>query len=291
MRAAYAALVLGLLGGIGLATAVLSVAQPEPVTVEAALGLDRPDSTIDRRRAEAVALLTAECMARLGIPWRAVPEPVPSLPDAGLAPVAWADRWGFGVATMVGDGPALEPAAAGSLSPEPRPSDADRGPTAIQRALLGEPGRPGCRQTATDTVYGLRDRLLRPLRPELDALQRAIEADVGLGHALTAWRTCVAPVADGLALDRRSLPSALIQRSADRLAVLPPGDTPALRRLQAAERRDAGIAARCEVGYTTARSALAGSYEARFVAHHRAALEAIGRAIAAAEAALPTLPA
>jgi hypothetical protein len=203
--------------------------------------------------------------------------------------VAWADRWGFGVATLVGEGPASGPTEAASPSPVP-PSTEDADTSAVRRALIGGPGKPGCRRTATETVYGLRDRLLRPLRSELDALQRAVEADVGLGHALTAWRTCVAPVSDGLTLDRRSLPSALIRRSADRLAGLRSGDPEALRRLQAAERREAGIAARCEVAYTTARTAVAGPYEARFVARHRASLEAIGRAISAAEAALPTLP-
>jgi hypothetical protein len=124
----------------------------------------------------------------------------------------------------------------------------------------------------------------------LDALQRAIEADVGLAHALARWRTCVAEVAGDLGRDRRSLPAALIERWARRLAALPPGDPAALDRLQAAERRDAGILARCEVAYTTARAVVAAPYEARFVERHWTALDAIGRQIAAAEAALPTLP-
>jgi hypothetical protein len=290
VRAAYAALVLGLLGGIGLATAVLSVTRPHPPTVQAALGLDRPDTTIDRRRAEAVAVLTAGCMARLGIPWRPVPEPLPSVPDPTLGPIAWADRWGFGLSTTVGDGPTGTPDPLPRPMAAPRSSDRGAGSSVVQRALHGDAGNPGCQATATETVYGLRDRLLRPLRSELDALQRAIEADVGLANALAGWRTCVAEVAGDLGRDRRSLPAALIERWARRLAALPPGDPAALDRLQAAERRDAGILARCEVAYTTARAVVAAPYEARFVERHWTALDAIGRQIAAAEAALPTLP-
>lgn len=290
MRAAYAALILGLLGGVGLATVVLSVTRPHPATVQAALGLDRPDTTIDRRRAEAVAVLTARCMARLGIPWRPIPEPLPSVPDPTLGPIAWADRWGFGLSTMVGDRPlgTLGPLLAPS---EPSPSTtADAQPSVVQRALHGDAGTPGCQATATETVYGLRDRLLRPLRTELDALQRAIVADVGLSRALAAWRTCVAAVADGLGLDRRSLPAALVLRWTRRLAALPADDSAGLVRLQAAERRDAGALARCELAYTTARTAVAAPYEARFVERHWTTLDTIGRQIAAAEASLPTLP-
>src|SRR5262245_54820070 len=73
MRAAYAALVLGIVGGFGLATAVLSGVRPPP-TVPAALGLDdRPG--LDSRRATAVAALTTACMRRLGLDWAAIPEP------------------------------------------------------------------------------------------------------------------------------------------------------------------------------------------------------------------------
>ena len=81
----------------------------------------------------------------------------------------------------------------------------------------------------------------------------------------------------------------LLGRFADRLAAVH-GDPAALARLQATERRTAAVVARCEVAYAADRARIAATYEGPFVDRHRAELERIRRAIAAAEAAWPTLP-
>jgi len=285
VRAACGALTLGLVAGLWLTTTVLSSVSHRPTTVEQALGLGASTAELDARRAVAVAVLTAACMRNLGLRWQPVPEPPPAIPDPDLGPVAWAERWGFGVSTI-----------------PPRPTeaadDANLGATAAmpdglrsryRTALHGSPGQPGCQDTARASVYGLRDRLLRPLRTELDALEAALTADPGLGRAVAVWRGCVGRVADGLPVDRRSLPSALLQRFAARTADVEPG-SPRLGAIQEDERRVAGVLARCEATYADTRTLIAARYEAAFVARHEAALRAFGAAIAAAEAALPTLP-
>ena len=197
-------MLLGLAGGVGLATAVLSAAPDRPTTVAAALGLDRADPALDGRRAEAVAILIADCMRRPGLQWTAVPEPAPAVPDGSLDPVAWARRWGFGLSTMVGSrsDPASVDANVAPLEAED-PSVRE----AYRRALHGGDGSPGCHATATDAVFGARDRLLAPLRPGLDALDARIAADPETQRAVATWRTCVGPVTAGLAADRRSLPA------------------------------------------------------------------------------------
>src|SRR4029453_5545274 len=102
MRAAYAALILGILSGLVLATGVLSGrGHTEASTIAGVLALDRPGEDLDRRRAEAVAALVARCMAGLGLTWTPWVEPTPTVPDAELDPAAWAARWGFGVSTTV----------------------------------------------------------------------------------------------------------------------------------------------------------------------------------------------
>src|SRR6185312_12074130 len=93
-------LLVGLVGGLALATAVLSEAAERPTTVAAALGLGS-DAALDERRSVAVAVLTTACMRRLGLEWTPVVATVPTVPDADLGPVAWADRWGFGISTAV----------------------------------------------------------------------------------------------------------------------------------------------------------------------------------------------
>ncbi len=285
MRAAYAALTLGLLAGLWLATTVLSSAGNRPTTVEAALGLGAATAELDARRATAVAVLTATCMRSLGLTWQPVPEPPPDIPDPDLGPVAWADRWGFGVSTITARpaGSIHDPNLDAITSmPEVRRSR-------YRAALRGSPGQPGCQETARESVYGLRDRLLRPLRAELEALEAAVTADPGLGRAVADWRGCVGRVADGLPVDRRSLPSALLQRFAARAAAEEPS-SPRLRDIQEDERRVAGVLARCEATYADARTRIAARHEAAFVARNEAALSAVGAAIRTAEAALPTLP-
>jgi hypothetical protein len=283
VRAAYGALILGLAGGLWLATTVLSTAGRPPLTVREALGVDPGSPALDARRAAAVAELTAKCMDALGLDWRPRTEAPPDIPDAELDPVAWADHWGFGVSTRVGSSAtALADPDLAMLAA--MPADArDR----YRAALYGSGERPGCHETARVEVYGLRDRLLRPIRPRLDALEAAIGVDAAMVRALTDWRGCVAPVAAGLRVDR-SLPAGLIERIATRAAAVASG-TPELRDLQAEERHVAGVLARCELRYTAVRETVARRYEAPFVARNSSTLAGIGAAIRAAEAALPTL--
>jgi len=285
VRATYVAFVLGVLGGLGLATVVVSTAGRQPATVAEVLGLDRADAALASRRADAVAALTSQCMRGLGFLWRPVPESPPDLPDADLDPVAWADRWGFGVSTVV---ELLAPTA----TPDPNVETLTTMPTAARdayrRALHGSPGHPGCYERANDAVYGLRDRLLRPMRADLDALDAAIEADPGTQRAIAIWRGCVARASGGVTIDRRSLSRDLLERFAGRAMLLAPGSTE-LHHLQAEERRVAGVVARCEVEYAAARGRVAARHEAPFIARHREALTGIGAAIRSAEAALPGL--
>jgi hypothetical protein len=287
VRAAYAALVLGILGGLGLATIALSSRIVGPLTVDEALGLDRPPSDLDRRRADAVALLIAACMQRQGLDWEPIPETAPVPPDPQLGPVAWAERWGFGISTMV-DRPPPPSVADPNLARLEAVDPIER--QAFRRALRGDGRGRGCVAVATDAVYGLRDRLLRSLGPDLAALQQRIADDPGSIGSDAAWQVCVAAVATGLPLVRQSLPRALLQRYADRLAALGAGSSSDLHRLQADERRAATTIARCEVDGEAARATIAAPHEAAFVAANRARLAAMGAAIRAAEAALPTLP-
>jgi hypothetical protein len=288
VRAAFGAILFGLVGGIGLATAVLSSAGDRPTTVKAALGIDG-GPTLDRRRAAAVAVLIADCMSERGLPWVAIPDPAPTLPDPDLDPVAWAERWGFGLSTMVGPLSAQTTQAANMAASY---GDDPSTQAAYRRALHGGDDTLGCHAIATDAVFGLRDRLMAPMRDALAALDARISADPAARRAAASWRRCVGPISAGLAADRRSLAGALLGRydaRVRRLAGL--SSIAGLAALQADERRVATVVAECELAYAAARAAVAASHEAKFVAEHRAALTTIGAAIRAAEAALPNLSA
>jgi hypothetical protein len=183
---------------------------------------------------------------------------------------------------------------------DPAPADADlvamqgNGPAdreAYRPALHGDDGSPGCHATATEAVYGARDRLLAPLRPALDVLDSRITTDPEVQRAAATWRTCVGPVTAGLAADRRSLPGALLERfdaQVRRLTGL--RSIAGMAALQADERRVATVVAECELAFVAARASATARHEAAFVTEHRAALVSIGAAIRAAEAGLPTLP-
>jgi hypothetical protein len=162
---------------------------------------------------------------------------------------------------------------------------------AYRRALHGEDGGPGCHEAATDAVFGSRDRLLAPLRAALDRLEARIATDPATFRADASWRTCVGPIAAGLAVDRRSLPGALLDRFDARIRRLAgPRAVAGLAAVQADERRVATVVAACEVTYAAERATAAAPHEAAFVTEHRAELTTIAAAIRAAEAALPTLP-
>ena len=284
MRAAYLALILGLAGGLGLATVVLSGVHATPLTVAAALGLPQ-DAGLEGRRSAAVAALTARCMRSLGFDWQGFPEADPSIPDASLDPVRWADRWGFGISTML-EQPVPAPLPDPDLEALARLPAAQQ--AAMRAALHGSAQRPGCAETATAEVYGLRERAMAPLRGALETLAAEIAADPAASSALEAWAACVAPVSAGRPADRASLAAELSRRFAERLEGSR-DDPSGLAAVQRDERSTAGVLARCDMVLADARTAIAAPHEAGFVGRHRMELETIGAAIRAAEAAWPTL--
>ena len=285
------ALILGIVGGLWLASrAMSSGGVPPPTTVAGALALDTDGSDLDARRSEAFAVLVAHCMQANGLEWEPWVEPSPSVPDAHLAPIAWAERWGFGVSTTVGR----------SQSPPPDDPNLARIATSsgdlqtrYRVTLYGtSDGDPGCQRAANDAVYGLRERVLAPLRAALTDLDVRIAKDKGAIGAVDGWRSCVAPIAADGHPDRRTLTQRLIERFSAQVERL--GQTPrsmaGLLAVQADERRVASTLARCEGAFADARSVVAAPFEAAFVAEHREELIQTGAAIRHAEAALPTIP-
>lgn len=285
MRAGYLATALAVLGAVAFSL-VLGVGRtPAPASVAAALGFDGvEDPGLGRRRALEVARQTAACMAERGFPYQAIPAPEPAIPDPGLDPVRWAERWGFGVST-----------AAGLPEPPPLPDAnavyaAGLDATArgrYGRALHGDDDDPGCLTAATQTVYGLRERRLAPLRDELITLEHAIESDPAMKPVRGAWQACVTQVVAGLgvdsSMDRASLPSALLHAFVARLAH-DRADPARLARLRAVERRVATGVARCEAAFMAARAGVALAHEGAFVRAHADALERIGSDILDTEA-------
>lgn len=285
LRAGYVAVLLSMAGTLLVALAILGppVDPAAPRTVAAALDVPQ-GPRLEARRALAAARATAACMARLGLAYDPIPAPLPAIPDPQLDPVAWAARWGFGVATSV-----ERPAAA-------RPADADDrqiaamaelGRTRYLAALFGDGnGSGGCHGAAIASVYGLRDRLLEPLRGPLSELAAAIDGDPGSASAMGRWQACVA--ATGMAdAERSSLVARLRARFVDR--VLAAGsDAARLAAIAVEERLVAVTVARCEEDYGRAMAAVGAPHEARFVATYRSLLTRIGARIRAAEAAYPT---
>jgi hypothetical protein len=210
------------------------------------------------------------------------------VPDAELEPVAWAERWGFGVSTTLGR--RISPPADRNLTA------VDAMPAGMQAryrdALYGTAaGDPGCQRSANDTVYGLRERFLAPLRHAFADLDAGIAADPRAIQAVDAWRLCVAPIAGPDRPERRTLAQQLIARFQARVDAL--GTRPAgmaALALQTDERRVAATLARCEARFAESRASVSAPFEAAFVTRHREELTRIGTAIRDAEAALPTMP-
>ena len=190
------------------------------MTLADTLGIEPPTADLDTAGAQRRSRCSGACMARQGLRWEPIAEAPPAVPDAELGPVAWAERWGFGVSTMVGRS---QPSAAvdPNLSRLETAGALER--DAYRRALHGDGRGRGCMAVATSAVYELRDRLLRPLAEDLAALQARILADPDSIRIDAAWRRCVAAVASGLVLDRRTLPTALFQRYAARVEGLDDG--------------------------------------------------------------------
>jgi hypothetical protein len=285
VRAGYAAVALAVVLVTLIGSAAMSAGPAPPSTLAAALRLDTPGSgdSLDRRREAAIAARTADCMAALGLVYEPVPAPPPRIPDAELDPVAWSARWGFGVTTSAAWSP--EPA-----HQDPNATYAAALPPALRdryrAALYGDAAGPGCIAVSTDRVLGLRARVLAPLRPDLKALQRAVEADPAVRAATTTWRRCIVRATGIADPERASLGARLIEGFAAR------GATPgiALSTLQAEERRVATAVARCESEFSAARMRAAVPHETRFVRRHWPQLRAIGQVIRDAEEALPTVP-
>lgn len=268
---------------IGLIVVGATVAPPPPKTVAEALGLDAATvgGDLDRRRAVAVAWQTARCMAGRGFVHVAVMEPPLDIPDGDLDPVAWAQRWGFGIstATSAPAAPALPDPNLARIAALP---PADR--RAALRALLGGARRTGCAALAGAAIHGLRDRELAPLRGALADLAAAIERDPEVLAAMAHWRTCA-----GARAPRHEHLVSLMDGFARAAAAARdrPDDVDALQR---EERHVATIIARCDHSLAADRARVRARWEAPFIERHRVILEAIGARIRRTEAALPSLP-
>lgn len=256
-----------------------------PATIAGALGLDETDAVeLDRERATVVNAMTARCMAARGLPYPATVEPPPVIPDASLDPVAWADRWGFGVTTSVGT------TGASTVVVDPVEDLVASWPAnekeRYRAALRGNDEVPGCLPRATDAVYGARDRLLAPLEPAFRSLEASVEGDQRMTPIRDAWTVCARSVALPLHIAeaevaRDRLPSRLIDWFV--AALTQPGGGAGQRLLAIRERTVAGAIARCDMAFSKARTVVAAPYEAEFVARHRTELQAIGVAIREAE--------
>lgn len=260
----------------------VATARAAPLTVAAALGLDDPTASadLDRRRAVAVAWLTARCMAGRGFSHIAVVESAPEIPDGDLDPVAWAERWGFGISTAPSTQAAQETPDPNLVRIAELPRTARR---EALRALLGNDRTAGCAALAGRTVHGLRDRELAPLRNELADVAAAVERDVGSRRALDRWKACV-----GTDTGRSDYLASLMDGFQRRTAAVRDRRGP-LTLLQSEERRVAATVARCDMIYGAARARVRERWEAPFVSEHRVTLAAIGARIRRVEAAYPYL--
>lgn len=289
MRAGYLTFALAALGLL-LVGALAGLPAPRAGSVEASLGLDGGDaSELERRRALEVAQRTASCMRSLGFAYDPIPEPSIAIPDAGLDPIAWAERWGFGVTTSVGAWPDAAQADANAARAERLPVDERE---RYARALHGDGTAAGCHTMATTAVYGLRARALAPLRPHLVELERTIDADPGMDRVRAAWTRCtrsaIAPLGSTtISPDRERLPAWLLGWFAERLqATSSERDRADARAL---ERWVAAGVARCEAAFARDRTAVATPHEAAFLRIHGVAVTRVGVMIRAAEARLASL--
>jgi hypothetical protein len=283
LRAGYLAFVSSLVG-TALVAILFLAPPPPPRTIVDALAAPLDDGLAERRT-WAVEASTQACMHALGLPYRPRVGADPVIPDADLDPIAWAERWGFGIATAVGV------AAADTADPADRYLAGLHGSARARyvAALYGDgTGRGGCHGSAMDAVHGLRDRELAPLRGPLARLERAIAVDPARSRVLAAWDACVRAL--GIPdTDRATLIERMRASFTERAARVQP-DRRLLDAIAADERRVAAGIARCEAGYAAQMAVVVAAHEARFVATHRALLARIGARIRAAEAAYPINP-
>jgi hypothetical protein len=231
------------------------------------------------REARTIQHWIADCMAAHGLPYRPFVEPPPDIPDAELGPRDWAAKWGFGVSTSFGVVNAMPPATdpnlayIDALAPEQR--------EAYRVALFGSDGRPGCNEEANAAVYGRHDRLLAVLAGDLARLEDRIAADPRLVAADAAWMACVSNASFRPSSRRRFGQEAidLLSRRLDAIVGPPPGDPgvdrSAVAGLQALEIELAVRGFDCDERVRAVSEAVRLEFEVRFVADHRAALDAI----------------
>lgn len=284
MRAGYLTFAFAALGLL-LVGALAGPESPPPRSVEVMLGLAGLDPVeLERRRAIEVARRTASCMRSLGLPYDPIPEPTIPIPDGALGPIDWADRWGFGVTTSIG-------APMGQQHVDANAARAQRLPPAEReryaQALHGDGTVPGCHGAATTAVYGLRERLLAPLRSHLVDLERTIDADPAMDRVRASWvacaRTATVPLGSlPVALDRERLPNRLLGWFAARLGAIRTARD--LANAQALERWVAVAIARCEAAFARGRAVVAAPHEIAFLDIHGEAVRRVGAAIREAEA-------
>jgi hypothetical protein len=284
LRAGYLAFVSSLVG-TALVALLLLAPPPPPRTIVDALAAPLDDA-LAQRRIWAVEATTQACMVALGLPYTPRSDPEPAIPDAHLDPVAWAERWGFGIATSVGKTTPL-------VAPDP---DADylaglHGSARARyvAALYGDgTGRGGCHGSAIDAVHGLRDRELAALRGPLADLERAIAVDPARSTAMAAWAACIRAL--GIPDTHRATLIGRMRASFTDRAARALSDRQLLDAVAEDERRVAAGIARCEADHVAQMAIVVAPHEARFVARHRALLARIGDRIRAVEAAYPVSP-
>jgi hypothetical protein len=216
-------------------------------------------------------------------------------PDAELSPRAWAERWGFGIATSVG---VVSPSAP---RPDPNleyvatlsPSQAEQ----YRTALYGSSTEPGCADQAADRVYGRYEQVLDPLGPEIDQMEQAIRSDTRTITLTMAWLECVSDD-DFRPSSREALVPELTEVLQAKLAEVmgpPPGrsdfDTAELRAIQ---RREIELALRtidCDTRFEHRFSEVRAEHERAFISAHEDELVEVRTQMDAIERSLRLAPA
>ena len=205
----------------------------------------------------------------------------------------WAERWGFGVSTDVGRLPQARAAS------DPNRIGLASLPLADRTAITATPCTGRARVDRVSAVSERR-RLSAcasvcchrcdPRSPISMPGSPRIPARLG---ALDAWRACVASVAGGVVARPAAFAAdALIERfDARPRARTTPASMAGWWRCRPTSGDVAAIVAGCEAAYASdARAGGRAASKRRFVGDHARRSAAIGAAIRAAEAALPTLP-
>src|SRR5437773_3278274 len=256
------------------------------------LGLNDPATSGTRAKLEdqATEELVASCMASRGFTYRPRRDGPPQPPDPELAPVEWAEKWGFGIATSVGT------STDESLEADPNDSYiqslSGTQRNAFFTALRGaaEPAASsapeGCLPLANDQVYGRYNSVLTPVSDALESIGPDIHQDSRVAPAIADWASC--HVGAGLPRDH---PERVAQRlasdvSTQLMAIMgpPPGrpdyDRAALSSLQASDKRVATAVAICSQRFQDAYRPIANEYESRWASLHADTLKQVTEQLA-----------